>query len=74
MPPPWRLSEVEPVMELWDGWDENIAGVRSMNDLPTAAIEFLNRLNGYLPCPILLVGTGPREDEIIVRQDWLRRL
>lgn len=67
LPPPWDMEQVSPVFENWAGWEENIYGVENQNLLPSSARNFLNRLEKHLQTHILLVGTGPGRQDIIVR-------
>lgn len=67
LPPPWGMDKVKPVFEQWPGWAENIFGVHREKDLPKSAAVFLRRLEQAAKVPILLVGTGPGRDDIIVR-------
>jgi len=67
LPPPWDMEKVKPVFENWPGWQENIYGVESEKKLPQAARNFLSRLEKHLKTHILLVGTGPGRQDIIVR-------
>ena len=67
LPPPWDMDKVEPVFEQWPGWKENIYGIDRASELPKSATAFLARLEKHLKTPILLVGTGPGREDIIVR-------
>jgi adenylosuccinate synthase len=67
LPPPWDMGKVKPVFENWAGWKENIYGICRGADLPKAANNFLSRLEKHLRTPILLVGTGPGREDIVVR-------
>jgi adenylosuccinate synthase len=67
LPPPWEMGKVKPVFEQWPGWEENIYGVNRGVDLPQPAKSFLSRLEKYLRVPILLVGTGPGREDVVVR-------
>jgi adenylosuccinate synthase len=49
------------------GWDEDISGCRSVEELPEAAREYLLFISDFLGVPIKLVGVGPARDEVI----WL---
>src|SRR3954466_9744198 len=47
------------------GWSEGITACRSWSDLPEAAREYLDFIADFLGVPIVLVGVGPRRDQII---------
>jgi len=67
IPPSWRLAEVEALKENWECWTEDISGYNDFNKLPKSAQDFISKLEKLLKVPILLVGTGPKRDAIIVR-------
>jgi adenylosuccinate synthase len=52
------------VVEL-PGWNEDITGARSLDDLPQAARGYLDFIADYLGVPIVLVGVGPGRDQVI---------
>jgi adenylosuccinate synthase len=47
------------------GWDEDITGARSLDDLPPNARAYLDYIADYLGVPIVLVGVGPARDQVI---------
>jgi adenylosuccinate synthase len=53
----------EPVYEELDGWDEDITGVRSIEDLPGAARKYLDRLTDLAGVPISVVSVGPGREQ-----------
>ena len=66
VPPPWRVGDVEPVMENWQGFEENIFGMSDFNELPVTAQNFIKKIETLVGVKILLIGTGPARDAIIV--------
>jgi adenylosuccinate synthase len=57
-----------PVYELFPGWDEDITGARSLDDLPKAARSYVDALETMSGAPMSVVGVGPgREQTIVVR-------
>ncbi|MFA5135216.1 MAG: adenylosuccinate synthetase [Patescibacteria group bacterium] len=67
MPDTDDLCRVEPIIEWWDCWPEDISGTNDFNELPLKAKQFIWRLEKLIRVPILLIGTGPGRNEIIVR-------
>lgn len=67
LPPPWHLQEVEAVLEHWECWPDDIMGAVQEAKLPAGAKKFLQTLEKHLGVPILLVGTGPGRDDLVVR-------
>jgi adenylosuccinate synthase len=47
------------------GWDEDITGARSLDDLPANARGYLDFIEQQLGIPVVTVGVGPARDEII---------
>ena len=55
-----------PVYEELPGWDEDISGARSMEDLPKNARRYVEALEAMSSVPISVVGVGPGRDESII--------
>ncbi len=66
MPSPTQLYKVEPVMEEWPAWEENIYGATDFNELPQTAQNFIKKLEEKIGTPILLVGTGAERDAMVI--------
>ncbi|HET6826936.1 MAG TPA: adenylosuccinate synthase [Amnibacterium sp.] len=60
-----------PVYEELQGWSEDITGVRSFEDLPPAAQDYVTTLEGMMRAPISVIGVGPSRDAVVVRRDLL---
>ena len=63
---PHRFSECEPVYEEHSGWKDSTAGIVEFDKLPTAARQYLARLEELGGVPIDIVSTGPDRAETIV--------
>ncbi len=48
-----------------EGWTEDISGVRSFNDLPHNAKEYIHFIEQYLEVPVSWIGVGPERDAVI---------
>jgi adenylosuccinate synthase len=59
------LRRVEPVYETLPGWQEDITGVRELDDLPANARLYLDRIMELIGVPIELVSVGPERDQTI---------
>jgi adenylosuccinate synthase len=59
-------SQIEPIYETLDGWSESLAEVRSRDDLPRAAREYLRFLEHESGVPLYLISVGARRSETIV--------
>jgi adenylosuccinate synthase len=65
---PWHQSvvhDVRPVYEELPGWQEDTSGVYRRQDLPGAAVDYLDFLAAQSGAPIRYVGVGPERDQII---------
>lgn len=67
LPPPWQLDKVEPILETWDCWAEDIYGCNSFEALPEGARKFVEKLESMLGKKMALIGTGAGRNDIIVR-------
>ena len=47
------------------GWQEDISGCRSIDELPRNAQDYLEFISDFLGIPIVMVGVGPARDEMI---------
>jgi adenylosuccinate synthase len=56
------------VYEELPGWEEDISGCRSEEELPPAARDYLRFIEEFVRVPIALIGVGPARDEVI----WTR--
>ena len=67
-PFPTLLDEAQPVIEYMDGWKCNISGVRTWDDLPAEAREYVTFIEKAIGCPITYVSVGPERDSIVIRK------
>lgn len=66
-PVPWKLEKAKPVLEILPGWECDISGIKTYEDLPRNCrgyIEFIEEKIGY---PITMVSNGPGREDIIYR-------
>lgn len=66
-PFPAALKKATPVIEYFDGWKEDISGIREWDKLPEKAREYVLYLEKNIGCPIKYVSVGPERDSIIIR-------
>ena len=59
------LKKAEPVYEFLKGWQCDITGVNSFNELPDEAKRYVDRIEGLIKVPIRLISVGPKRNEII---------
>ena len=60
------LSECKPIYETLPGWPEDISNIRTIEDLPQDARNYLNRIEELIETPIQLISLGPARDETIM--------
>jgi adenylosuccinate synthase len=58
-----------PIYEEFPGWTEDITGVRSFDELPQNAQDYVLALEGMSGARISAIGVGPARDAIVVRHD-----
>jgi adenylosuccinate synthase len=59
------LDDVVPRYEWMEGWQSPTANARKLEDLPTQARKYLDRLRELMDTPITYVSVGTRRDQII---------
>jgi adenylosuccinate synthase len=60
---------VEPVYEIWPGWQSSTSDCRTWDDLPVNAQKYLIRIQELAGVPIRFISVGPERDQIIVIND-----
>jgi adenylosuccinate synthase len=60
-----------PIYEEFDGWTDDITGVRQFDDLPANARAYVLGVEAISGCRISAIGDGPGRDAIVVRHDLL---
>ena len=66
-PFPAALPDAKPVIEYVDGWGCDISGVRTWEQLPKAARDYVESIEQAIGCPIGYVSVGPERDAYIKR-------
>jgi len=59
------LRRARPVYETLPGWQQDICGVREMDDLPDAARGYVERIGQLVERPVEVVSVGPDRDQTI---------
>ncbi len=62
-----EYSMARPVYEKFDGWQDDISGVRTWNDLPDAARRYIDRVSELVETPINTVSVGPEREQLVHR-------
>ncbi len=56
---PQNLEKCKPVYESLPGWQEDISGCRTVDELPQAAQDYIQFVSDFAGCPIGVVSVGP---------------
>jgi adenylosuccinate synthase len=64
-----RLAESTPVYETLAGWTEKLPAVRTLRELPAAALAYVRFVEEASGVPVYLVSVGPRREETILLRD-----
>ncbi|UCC49616.1 MAG: adenylosuccinate synthase [Gemmatimonadota bacterium] len=59
------LAEIEPIYETVPGWQSTTSDARRLEDLPSGARAYLDRIGGLTGLPIRYISVGTRRREII---------
>lgn len=62
------LADVQPVYEELPGWNTDTSGITGFDALPPLAQAYVRRLEELLQVPVVLISTGPRREETILRR------
>jgi adenylosuccinate synthase len=62
-------EKCEPIYETMAGWRSPTTGMKSFDQLPKQAKNYLSRLETLMGCRIFLISTGTRREEAIQLQD-----
>ncbi|QTV80318.1 adenylosuccinate synthase [Microbacterium sp. NIBRBAC000506063] len=65
------FHHAKPILEYFPGWQEDISGARTFDDLPQNAQDYVRALEAMSNTRISVIGVGPARDEVIVRHDLL---
>lgn len=60
------LIHCTPIYEEFDGFDEDITGCRTFEELPKAVQTYIKALEKICECPVRMLGVGPARDQVIL--------
>ncbi len=61
------LDESEPIYTELPGWDEDIQGARSFDELPPAAQRYVQHIEELAGVPVTIISVGPDREQTILR-------
>ena len=62
-----KLERAKPVIEVLDGWNCDIRGIRKYEDLPENCRKYIEFVEEKIGFPITMVSNGPKREDIIYR-------
>jgi adenylosuccinate synthase len=57
---------IEPVYKSFDGWKQDITGIKTYDALPAQMKTYLDYLNNFLKIPVKYISNGPNREQIVV--------
>ena len=60
-------TEIEPIYETFQGWDEGIMNVTQWADLPQAAQDYVLAIEAHCGVPVRWISVGPERNHVISR-------
>jgi adenylosuccinate synthase len=64
-----HVARCQPLYEEYEGWTEDISGIKDFSQLPTAAQRYLEQIERLTQTPIHIVSVGAQRDKTIIRHD-----
>lgn len=65
------FHHAKPIYEMLPGWNADITGCRTFEDLPENAQRYIEFVEKQIGARVSVIGVGPGRDEVIVRHDLL---
>jgi adenylosuccinate synthase len=64
-------QNLEPVYVELPGWSESTVGIKSLDQLPANALDYIRYIEKIIEAPVDIISTGPdREETIILRHPF----
>ncbi len=60
--------DIEPVYEIFPGWQQSLEKAADYDELPATAKAYLETLEELLSVPITMVSTGPERNQLIMKE------
>ena len=62
------VERATPIVKMFDGWDEDVVGVRRHGDLPPSCRAFIDELCQRVGTPWEILSVGPGREQTITRE------
>jgi len=66
------LERIQPVYEMLPGWDDDLAAVRTFDELPENAKRYVRRVEEACAVPVVCISVGADRGETILLQNPFR--
>lgn len=63
------LKQCTPVYEEVPGWQQDTCDISEYGKLPQQARDYIDKIEAWAGCPVVLVSVGPRRDQTIQRKN-----
>ena len=63
------LKECTPVYEEIPGWQKDICDLENYTELPQQIQDYVDKIEGWTGCPVVLVSVGPRRSQTLFRSN-----
>jgi len=64
---PANLAPMEAIYEELEGWEGDLTSIRSWDDLPHEAREYVSRIESLVNTPVKMISVGPERSQVIQR-------
>ena len=64
-----QQKNLKPIYETLKGWKRNIAGTKSLKDLPKEVKFYIKRIEELVGCSIIIISTSPERSDTIYLKD-----
>lgn len=71
-PVTWKLEQAKPVYEVLPGWNCDIRGIRTYEELPENCRRYVEFIEEQLGYPVTMVSNGPGRNDVIFRESRLK--
>ncbi len=68
-----KVEKIKPLYEEMKGWQGDITGARSLDELPTEARDYVKAIEDMTQCPAIIVSVGPGRDQTILLENPFKK-
>ncbi|MDE6843094.1 MAG: adenylosuccinate synthase [Muribaculaceae bacterium] len=67
-----RLAKCKPILIEMEGWNEDVTGARSFDELPEAAKKYVRKIEEVTGVPVGIISVGPDRQQTIIIDEKLK--